>query len=1555
MNPIYCKYSNDRDKQFRIKTCIKFDEAGNKVIYKYPASDYSKEHIRKMYDNYMNMCKSLEGSNFVPNKCELEGEGIKFEFLNQMTMESYLDSLYAKGQYFEIIESIKKYRDELYALKSNIDFRYTDEFEMVFGKNTSFIGEKSLEISNIDMVFGNILLGEKNTVIDYEWILDFPVPIEFILFRTIYYYVHGNAKRSKLIEYNIFELLGISEQKKTMYFEMEYMFQKYVAGESVTLSSLKETMLKRRKYALNDKSISGMNYVQVYFDYGQGYSEEDSVIKHYNYLDNKVSLSIKIDRKIESLRIDPAVSSIIIANFAVYSDGLKLNVSSTNGHYTRENVMAFGNDEPQIIVSELDKCSEIRIEFDLLAPNENANNALVDTIVDDLVKMNQLKRECEEVNKSYVQLENEKNNVINQLCNEKNILDVRCREYEIYINNLRSKFIWKVASATKKTLRSLKNEGIIITLKKIARKVKNKLFKNKSVDTSNCVVQAVNKNKTASIGKKYILVVVHEAQKAGGSWLSLSIIKTIKKVSDLEPVVLMISGGPLVEEFRKVAVTYELNWPDFSRVYDVNQLNGVISQLKQLNISYALCNCVVTGIVAESLNKNNIKIVTMVHELPTSIKGYNFEQAAQNAAKYSEDIVFAANFVKEKFVENYPFDEKHCHVISQGVYSTFKCGRFEDKLQHKKKICEKLNVSPNAKFVLGCGYGNFRKGLDWFGLIAVNAMKKNKELHFIWIGEKDPEFEKWINNDLHAEGLQDRFHWMGYVNNTEDFFIGSDVFLLSSREDPFPSVVLDSMKGYTPVIAFENAGGIPEILANECGISVPYGDCNGVVEAIEGLLSDSKKYERIAKNAKHKLEDMSPQNYVKELLSILMGNFNFEKVMPDLKVSVVIPNYNYERYIPERLDSILNQTIQPYEIIFLDDVSKDNSVQVARDILEKSGIKYQIIANKENQGCFKQWLNGKNAASGDLIWIAEADDVCELDFIERLLPYFNDDQVNLAYGQSEVIYEEGEHSGFIYTEYTKDLSEEKWAHDYVTNGENEIIDGLGIKNTIPNASGVIMRKTAMEGLDDVLCNFTISGDWLGYVYTIKTGKIAFCSDVLNYHRRHRNSIIHQKEQDIRMFLELMDIKLFIADNFMIPASIKDRFLNHIKNEYNRLVTDKSRAFENQEQLMKKYNLLQKKVEEKIETYHFLKNSPKKKILFVMPDFEMGGGQTLVVRLANYFSKFHKVFVYNARPWLYEERIAKMFDTKVEILDSTGNPDELRIYVLNNQIEIINDHIWWSDKIVYKAVHDLDTRVVLSMHGCYEALLEHPDWDVEFEQLVDKILGRANEIIYATEKNTPVFKRVSVDEKIHQIYYGYELESIPRVDKETLGIEKDSFVFGMVARGIKQKGFGEAVEAFIKMKEKYQHKTNLVLIGNGTFIDELKNKYANVKNVHFVDSLKKPSEWIGYVKMFDCAMLPTYFISESLPNSVIEYLAYGKPVISTNIGDIKYMLLKDEHKAGIVLELKNGTVDTDELADAMYSMVSDEELYNQCLAGSKEMFKQFDIKNFANNYYELFVR
>lgn len=67
---------------------------------------------------------------------------------------------------------------------------------------------------------------------------------------------------------------------------------------------------------------------------------------------------------------------------------------------------------------------------------------------------------------------------------------------------------------------------------------------------------------------------------------------------------------------------------------------------------------------------------------------------------------------------------------------------------------------------------------------------------------------------------------------------------------------------------------------------------------------------------------------------------------------------------------------------------------------------------------------------------------------------------------------------------------------------------------------------------------------------------------------------------------------------------------------------------------------------------------------------------------------------------------------------------------------------------------------------------------------------------------------------------------------------------------------------------------------------MREKYKDYKYIHFIMDLKKPSEWIGWVKVFDVAILPSYFISESLPNSIIEYLAYDKPVISTNIGEIQ---------------------------------------------------------------------
>lgn len=102
-------------------------------------------------------------------------------------------------------------------------------------------------------------------------------------------------------------------------------------------------------------------------------------------------------------------------------------------------------------------------------------------------------------------------------------------------------------------------------------------------------------------------------------------------------------------------------------------------------------------------------------------------------------------------------------------------------------------------------------------------------------------------------------------------------------------------------------------------------------------------------------------------------------------VSVIVPNYNYAEYLPERLDSILGQSFQDFELILLDDASTDGSVQVMERYKAKRP-DTRIVVNETNSGSpFRQWMKGIQLARGKWVWIAEADDVAAPDFLTACL------------------------------------------------------------------------------------------------------------------------------------------------------------------------------------------------------------------------------------------------------------------------------------------------------------------------------------------------------------------------------------------------------------------------------------------------------------------------------------------------------------------------------------------------------------------------------------------
>lgn len=679
------------------------------------------------------------------------------------------------------------------------------------------------------------------------------------------------------------------------------------------------------------------------------------------------------------------------------------------------------------------------------------------------------------------------------------------------------------------------------------------------------------------------------------------------------------------------------------------------------------------------------------------------------------------------------------------------------------------------------------------------------------------------------------------------------------------------------------------------------------------------------------------------------------------KVSVIIPNYNYETFLKQRLDTIINQTYPIYEVIFLDDKSSDQSVNLAKTILKNSKIRYEIVENDFNVGCFNQWINGIEKATGDFIWIAEADDYCEKNFVEKLICKFDDRTINLVYSQSKIVDESSnEINGFSYLKYTDDISEEKWKSDYKIDGNDEVLEALFIKNTIPNASAVIMRKYSLNGVEEKLKKYNIAGDWFTYVYCIKNGKMAFVSEQLNYHRRHSNSIVSRQEKKMEYYIEMVNIKSYIIENFNINSKKFEILLNHIYSEYERLGCIGYRNIDSNYELKKHIDELKYLFKQKVEKFTFLENTTSKNILVVCPDFEVGGGQSISIRLANMLSYSHNVYIYNSRPALVDLVTKNMISKRVTILDSLGTSLDLKNHILDNGIDIVNSHIWWADKIVFDAIKDLNkVKWVLSMHGCYEMLIKNKHLDKDFEIKYKNMFTRANKIIYASDKNLEIFNfdkehKKSITKKIKKIYYGYNIQNIEPRLKSSIGIKDNWLVFGLISRAIESKGWLEAIKSIIMLNEK-GYDAALVLVGDSEFQRKLKFEYRNYDYIHFIDLNKVGEEWISWIRMFDVGVLPTYFISETLPNTIIEYLAYEKPTISTDIGDIKYMLENKDYKAGIILKLKDYKVDIDDLSNAMEDIIKNKDLFDKYKKGTIELFRQFDANNFTENYYREFVR
>lgn len=281
-------------------------------------------------------------------------------------------------------------------------------------------------------------------------------------------------------------------------------------------------------------------------------------------------------------------------------------------------------------------------------------------------------------------------------------------------------------------------------------------------------------------------------------------------------------------------------------------------------------------------------------------------------------------------------------------------------------------------------------------------------------------------------------------------------------------------------------------------------------------------------------------------------------------------------------------------------------------------------------------------------------------------------------------------------------------------------------------------------------------------------------------------------------------------------------------------------------------------------------------------------------------------------------------------------------------DIVHSHLFKADRLAAEVLRSLPfpPRHVITTHGDYQPFLEgladsrmlHPATRMR------QALGSADAIAAVCRQHLQHLGTTfpKVRRKLHLVYNGYAAAA----ERRPVPLPTGKFLFGMVSRGVEGKGWRVAVEAFHALG---RPDAALVLVGEGPAIDRLRREAP--PGVIFAGFSPTPLDWI---ERFDVALLPTLFPHESLPTAVIEYLACGKPVIATDVGEIGAMLrAPDGRLAGRLLPFANGGVRTEDLTRAMAELMDGLSLRREMRQAARQAFARFDMERCLRIYEALY--
>lgn len=373
----------------------------------------------------------------------------------------------------------------------------------------------------------------------------------------------------------------------------------------------------------------------------------------------------------------------------------------------------------------------------------------------------------------------------------------------------------------------------------------------------------------ALLGSPRVLFVSHEATRTGAPMMLLHFLRWLRANTDLAFEVLLLAGGPLVPEFRALAPTRlvealgtgrasyfeagvtRAGFPRLANRIKLARTERLLRDLRSFDVLYL--NSATSALALRLLPDVPPLVVSHVHELRSAFR-YWFPEADRDLLLESTDwFVACSDGVGLNLIESYGIPRER---VSRH-YEFIEAPVADPDRGHRQRA--DLGIPAGARLIGGSGVVNWRKGPDLFVQVAaaLTRVAPHLDVHFLWIGGSGDEHLPVVA-DAARLGVGGRVHFVGEVDDPADLFSILDVFCLTSREDPYPLVMLEAAALGVPVVSFAN-GGAAEFARDPEGSDelpariVPYLDVEAMASTVAELLDDEEARLAVARRGQERV------------------------------------------------------------------------------------------------------------------------------------------------------------------------------------------------------------------------------------------------------------------------------------------------------------------------------------------------------------------------------------------------------------------------------------------------------------------------------------------------------------------------------------------------------------------------------------------------------------------------------------------------------------------------------------------------------------------------------